>query len=111
MGVGPGSARGRSLEPLWIPDLGTAEAVKDGEVDVAERAAQNPEVGRVLHPTGAALKLLQILGSGTVAGVLGGMASQAVWVGLCFGMAGVLAALTFMDCRCACVKPGSEHED
>jgi hypothetical protein len=80
-------------------------------VDVAERAAQSPDVGRVLHPTGAALKIVQIAGSGTVAGVLGGMASHAVWVGICFGMAGVLAALTFMDCRCACVKPGADHEE
>jgi hypothetical protein len=64
----------------------------------------------VLHP-GIALKLLQVLGSGTVAGVLGGMASHAVWVGICFGMAGILAALTFMDCRCACVKPGSEDSE
>jgi hypothetical protein len=80
-------------------------------VDVVERAAQNPEVARVLHPTGIALKLVQVLGSGTVAGILGGFASHAVWVGICFGMAGILAALTFMDCRCACVKPGSEHEE
>jgi len=69
-----------------------------------------PEAGPMLHPTGFALKSLQVLGSGSVAGVLGGYASHTVWVGLCFGVAGVLAALTFMDCRCACVKPGSDAE-
>jgi hypothetical protein len=26
-------------------------------------------------------------------------------------VAGVLAALTFMDCRCACVKPGSDCDE
>ncbi|MGZ6163084.1 MAG: hypothetical protein ACXWLS_07135 [Myxococcaceae bacterium] len=62
----------------------------------------------MLHPTGFALKTLQVLGSGGVAGVLGGFASHTAWVGICFGVAGILAALTFMDCRCACVKPGSD---
>jgi hypothetical protein len=84
---------------------------KDGDIDVVERAAQTPQVGRALHLTGNAFKFLQVFGSGTAAGLLGGIASHTVWVGLCFGMAGVLAALTFMDCRCACVKPGSEHEE
>jgi hypothetical protein len=74
-------------------------------------AAQRPEAGRVFHPTGFVLKSLQVLGSGGVAGVLGGVASHTVWVGICFGLAGVLAALTFMDCRCACVKPGSDCDD
>ncbi len=65
----------------------------------------------MLHPTGFALKILQVLGSGGVAGVLGGVASHTAWVGVCFGLAGVLAALTFMDCRCACVKPGSDCDE
>ncbi len=82
-----------------------------GEGDVAAQAAQAPEAGRMLHPTGFAVKSLQVLGSGGVAGVLGGVASHTAWVGLCFGVAGVLAALTFMDCRCACVKPGSDCDD
>jgi hypothetical protein len=84
---------------------------KDGDIDVVERVAQTPQVGRALHLTGNGLKFLQVFGSGTAAGLLGGVASHTVWVGICFGMAGILAALTFMDCRCACVKPGSEHEE
>lgn len=75
---------------------------------VGEDVVGHPEAGRMLHPTGFALKSLQVLGSGSVAGVLGGFASHTVWVGLCFGVAGSLAALTFMDCRCACVKPGAD---
>ena len=74
---------------------------------MAADVAQRSEAGRVLQ-TGAWLKALQIVGSGAVAGVLGGIASQTVWVGACFAAAGVLAALTFMDCRCACVKPGAD---
>jgi hypothetical protein len=65
----------------------------------------------MVHPTGFVLKGLQVLGSGGLAGVLGGIASHTVWVGLCFAVAGALAALTFMDCRCACVKPGSDCDD
>ena len=77
---------------------------------VEDDVAVQPEAGRMLHPTGFALKSFQVLGSGSVAGVLGGYASHTVWVGLCFGVAGILAALTFMDCRCACVKPGTDLE-
>ncbi|MGZ6035182.1 MAG: hypothetical protein ACXWLG_07065 [Myxococcaceae bacterium] len=99
------------MRPRWngLPDGHNARG--GGEDDVAAQAAHGPEAGRMLHPTGFALKTLQVLGSGGVAGVLGGFASHTAWVGVCFGLAGVLAALTFMDCRCACVKPGSDCDD
>ena len=95
-------------DPGLEPELGSKGR---GGTKVAAQAAQRPEAGRMLHPTGFILKSFQVLGSGGVAGVLGGVASHTVWVGICFGIAGVLAALTFMDCRCACVKPGSDCDE
>jgi hypothetical protein len=49
----------------------------------------------------AQARALQVLGAGALAGVLGGVASHKVWMGICFAAGGVLVTLCAIDYRCA----------
>jgi hypothetical protein len=49
----------------------------------------------------AHVRALQVLGAGALAGVLGGVASHKLWMGVCFAAGGVLITLTGIDFRCA----------
>jgi hypothetical protein len=49
----------------------------------------------------AQVRALQVLGAGALAGVLGGVASQKLWMGVCFAAGGVLITLSAIDYRCA----------
>jgi hypothetical protein len=49
----------------------------------------------------AATRALQVLGAGALAGVLAGVASQKLWMGICFAAGGVLVTLSAIDYRCA----------
>jgi hypothetical protein len=49
----------------------------------------------------AHVRALQVLGAGVLAGVLGGVASQKLWMGVCFAAGGVLVTLSAIDYRCA----------
>ena len=48
----------------------------------------------------AHIRALQVLGAGMVSGVLGGVASQRLWMGICFAAGGVLVTLSAIDYRC-----------
>lgn len=49
----------------------------------------------------AQTRALQVLGAGAVAGLLGGVASGKLWMGVCFAAGGVLVTLSAIDYRCA----------
>jgi hypothetical protein len=55
----------------------------------------------------AQVRALQVLGAGVLAGVLGGVASQKLWMGVCFAAGGVLVTLSAIDYRCAAL--GTPH--
>jgi hypothetical protein len=46
-------------------------------------------------------RAFQVLGAGVLAGLLGGVASQKLWMGVCFAAGGVLVTLSAIDYRCA----------
>jgi hypothetical protein len=57
---------------------------------------------KVIQPTSVAqTRALQVLGAGLLAGVLGGLASHRLWMGVIFAAGGVLVTLTAIDYRCA----------
>ena len=49
----------------------------------------------------AHVRALQVLGAGALAGVLAGVASHKLWMGVCFAAGGVLVTLTGIDFHCA----------
>jgi len=53
----------------------------------------------------AQVRALQVLGAGMLAGLLGGIASHRLWVGICFAAFGVLVTLSAIDYRCATHPP------
>jgi hypothetical protein len=64
----------------------------------------------------AQMRAFQVLGAGALAGVLGGVASHKVWMGVCFAAGGVLVTLCAIDYRCAALglpygeAKSDEHE-
>ena len=58
----------------------------------------------------AQARAFQVLGAGLVAGVLGGVASHKLWMGVCFAAGGVLVTLTAIDYRCAALAAPKHHE-
>jgi hypothetical protein len=63
----------------------------------------------------AHIRALQVLGAGMLSGVLGGVASHKLWMGICFAAGGVLVTLSAIDYRCAALgspygKVGDEEE-
>ena len=59
------------------------------------------QVKRLEARSVAHVRALQVLGAGALAGVLGGVASHKLWMGVCFAAGGVLVTLTGIDFRCA----------
>lgn len=49
----------------------------------------------------AQVRAFQVLGAGALAGVLGGVASHKLWMGVCFAAGGVLVTLCAIDHHCA----------
>ena len=49
----------------------------------------------------AQARALQVLGAGMLAGVLAGVASGKVWMGICFAAGAILVTLSAIDYRCA----------
>lgn len=57
---------------------------------------------KVIHPTSVGqTRALQVLGAGLLSGVLGGLASHRLWMGVIFAAGGILVTLTAIDYRCA----------
>ena len=57
---------------------------------------------KVIHPMSVGqTRALQVLGAGLLSGVLAGLASHRLWMGVIFGAGGILVTLTAIDYRCA----------
>jgi hypothetical protein len=56
-------------------------------------------------------RAFQVLGAGLIAGVLGGVASHKLWMGVCFAAGGVLVTLTAIDYRCAALAAPHHDKD
>jgi hypothetical protein len=59
----------------------------------------------------AAMRALQVLGAGALAGVLAGVASEKLWMGICFAAGGVLVTLSAIDYRCAALAGPYREKD
>jgi uncharacterized membrane protein YebE (DUF533 family) len=60
----------------------------------------------------AQTRALQVLGAGALAGLLGGVASGKLWMGVCFAAGGVLVTLSAIDYRCAALAaPQKDREN
>ena len=60
----------------------------------------------------AQMRALQVLGAGALAGVLGGVASHKLWMGICVAAGGVLVTLCAIDYRCAALGlPYAKSDD
>jgi hypothetical protein len=69
------------------------------------------EVKHIQARSVAQLHALQVLGAGVLAGVLGGFASQKLWMGVCFAAGGVLVTLSAIDYRCAALTAPYGEKD
>jgi hypothetical protein len=69
------------------------------------------EVKHIQARSVAQLHALQVLVAGVLAGVLGGFASQKLWMGVCFAAGGVLVTLSAIDYRCAALTAPYGEKD
>jgi len=69
------------------------------------------EVKHIQARSVAQARALQVLGAGVLAGLLGGVASQKLWMGVCFAAGGVLVTLSAIDYRCAALASPSDKKD
>ncbi len=88
----------------WLAGLSQPEAGPRLAGMVAElKHVQARSVGQT--------RALQVLSAGVLAGLLGGVASHKLWMGVCFAAGAVLVTLSAIDYRCAALAAPYGEKD